>query len=795
VNRHVIRSLGAFFLAMSSASASAQSGTLVPTSSGRQDATVLSLREMTIDASLARGYARVNVRQIFENHTDQIQEGTYRFALAPSASIGDFAVWDGLVRIPGVILEKRRARAIYEALNSQRVDPGLLQQGEEDESEPGSGPGSSPSGAAPFSVKVAPIPAKATKRLELQFQQELQIVGLRGEWQMALAPLDGEPLVARTLNIKVALNGLAYEADVDGLPLKASADGVTFVGTNVTLDKELIVRFKLRDETPLKLSAFRNPEGQMPDGIALAPWERPSDIPPDKDGFFLMEVLPPAAVPGSTSATPTGGTPAAAKRPAISVAALFDTSLSHRFSGLETSYQRLARLLAALTPEDKFAVVPFDANADAPAALVNATEEAKTAALNRLRARALSPGTNILAATRAAQKLVGDGERSRLVLFTDGVAMPSSNELNAARQKTALFVSVGTSDTGAALRGASEGNLTALSTEPETDLFFERVLGARRAAPPAPAASGAAGSSEGPLRVTLGDPGLHDIYPVMVQPETPQSLSGFVGRYSRPAPQVRFVVTSGLLPRNANTLTAALPAKALDARDLPRRWARARVDELLRRIEAEGERREWIDEIIELSRRYKFVTPYTAFLAAPRSLLRPRRIQPGDPVLRVECDAGTESATALFPFGLKLPLVKRPRSNVFEGRFLVPESLKDGRYSVQIVMRDRAGRTVTEAKTFVIDGRAPQVSPKLPKLARVGDEILLTASTDDDVIFLSARVGNLPPVPLRWDKATRASTGRLRLPSSSVGLQEVVFEAVDLAKNVGFGRAMIEVRP
>ena len=151
-------------------------------------------------------------------------------------------------------------------------------------------------------------------------------------------------------------------------------------------------------------------------------------------------------------------------------------------------------------------------------------------------------------------------------------------------------------------------------------------------------------------------------------------------------------------------------------------------------------------------------------------------------------------ATALFPFGLKLPLVKRPRSNVFEGRFLVPESLKDGRYSVQIVMRDRSGHTATESKTFVVDGRAPQVTPKVQKVARVGDEIVLTASTDDDVIFLSARVGNLPPVPMRWDKAANASTGRLRLPASVAGVQEVVFEAVDLAKNVGFGRAKLEVR-
>ena len=765
----------------------AQSGLLVPTSTGRADATVLSLREMTIDASIARGYARVNVRQIFENHTDDIQEGTYRFALAPSASIGDFAVWDGMVRVPGVILEKRRARAIYDSLTTQRIDPGLLQQGEEESGPDATPAGGAPSGGAPFSVKVAPIPARATKRIEMQFQQDVPVIGLRGEWRLPLIPPDGEPLVARTLKVRVSLNGQTFESVANALPLTASNGTVAFEGANVRLDRDLVVRFKVNDETPLKLTAFRNPDGRMPDGLALAPWERSADIPPDRDGFFLLEALPKAS---AASSAPSGAAKPAPGRGSLSVAILFDTSLSHRFTGLETSYRRASRVLDALGPDDRFALIPFDATPDAAGGLVSATDAAKNAALERLRARPLSPGTNVLDAVRAARRLTGDGDRARVVLFTDGVAMPSSSELNAARNKAPLFTSVAIPDAGPALRAASDGAITSMSSEPEMDLFFDRLLGPRRTPTTTPAAA-----SENALRITAGDPGAHHIYPVMVQPPSAGSLSGYIGRYAKPASTVTFALPSGVLPREKSTLTASLPERALDARDLPRRWARARVDELLRLIEAEGERREWVDEIIELSRRYKFVTPYTAFLAAPRSLLRPRRIQPGDPVLRVECDEATVRATAYFPFGLKLPLTRRPKSNIFEGRFLVPENFKDGRYTVQIVLHDRSGAVVTESKSFVIDGQAPRITPRLPRVVRVGDELVLSAAADDDVIFFSARVGSLPPVPLRWDKETRASIGRLRVPASLSGTQEVVFEAIDLAKNAGFGRATIEVRP
>jgi len=76
----------ALLCAASAGKAHAQAGLLVPTSTGRSDAEVLSLREMTVDVGISRGYARVNVRQVFENRTDQVQEGTYRFALPASAA-------------------------------------------------------------------------------------------------------------------------------------------------------------------------------------------------------------------------------------------------------------------------------------------------------------------------------------------------------------------------------------------------------------------------------------------------------------------------------------------------------------------------------------------------------------------------------------------------------------------------------------------------------------------------------------------------------------------------------------
>ena len=118
----------------------------------------------------------------------------------------------------------------------------------------------------------------------------------------------------------------------------------------------------------------------------------------------------------------------------------------------------------------------------------------------------------------------------------------------------------------------------------------------------------------------------------------PGSMATWAGEYKRPSPEAVFTVTGIRYwqPPLRIGPTAALPAVATGHPELPRTWAQARVDALLDKIAREGEDRAAIDEIIRLSKKYKFVTPYTSFLAVPRALLRPRVIRPGDPVLRLE---------------------------------------------------------------------------------------------------------------------------------------------------------------
>src|SRR5512146_2780511 len=140
-------------------------GVLIPRDKAQPDPAILSLEEMEITVRIDNGDARVFIRQIFANHTASIEEGNYIFALPTRATISDFATWDGPVRLPAVILERKRAEEIYTQLKQQAVEPGLLQMGERGAEEAKRGSG--------FSARIVPIPAFGTKRLEIEYHESI----------------------------------------------------------------------------------------------------------------------------------------------------------------------------------------------------------------------------------------------------------------------------------------------------------------------------------------------------------------------------------------------------------------------------------------------------------------------------------------------------------------------------------------------------------------------------------------------------------------------------------------------
>jgi len=269
----------------------------------------------------------------------------------------------------------------------------------------------------------------------------------------------------------------------------------------------------------------------------------------------------------------------------------------------------------------------------------------------------------------------------------------------------------------------------------------------------------------------------------------------FVGRYRHPGSATLSMTGNAAGKPLRVTEQVALPEKDDTHAHVPRMWARARVDALLRQIALDGETREAIQEIIALSKKYKFVTPYTSFLAAPRSLLRPRVIRPGDPVLRVRADSSITQVTAVFPFGLTKQMTYIKGEDVWETRFMAPADMTDGVYYCRLILVDRQGRTYQENKSFVIDSRPPRLQASLNQtIAHAGDEVVITVHSDSDTRAIAARIFGAMPVPVAWDGRAKANVGYLRIPAGlPSGTYTIQVTGEDFAHNSSATEMTIQV--
>jgi Ca-activated chloride channel family protein len=737
-------------------------GVLIPSTAKQPDPKVLTLDEMSIAIVIDNGNAKVNVQQIFANHTGSPIEGNYVFALPGRALISDFAIWDDATRIPGVILERKRAEEIYNDIRAQALDPGLLQMGERDADEARR--------SAVFSARVVPIPAYGTKRVELEYQERLTV-----EQSESLLAIPLRPDVYRaqsagrltiTLEVKTAhaMRDFQFVSKIYAMQIgsrDAKSVKASFSGKAVALTEDFAVKYALdAKKDALEVVTYR--DGNDP-------------------GFFQASAL---------LAMPASDAPIAPR----SIVALFDTSLSMQWEKLEREFQALEALLRSLKPTDEFNLIVFnDKIAPYSPTPVAVSPEEIGKALDFLRAAALRGGTNMQAALEAAMAqtlahdpyivVLGDLGATRGIIQNGKLAEWYSTKWKqaaAARRPRTYVFAVGDDANLPLARMLARNNgvmESVRSTEP-IDFKLKAFLGKIGRKP------------VDNLQLTTSAPTNFELIYPLEEAVFPGSMQTWVGEYKKPAAQATFTVQQV-------RATVPLPAQNTDHEFLPRAWAKARVDALLDKIEREGEDQASIDEIIRLSRKYKFVTPYTSFLAAPRALLRPRLIRPGDPLLRVKTDESITSVVAMFPFGTVKKLRYLNGEDTWQTRFLAPKDLADGTYRVRLLLRDKQGRTYQESKTFVIASQPPVVKVKLEhKQAHRGEAVMLHVSASDTTRTIVARMQGAAPVYLKWNADMASNTGQLLVPATlAAGRYKVTVTAEDFAHNIGSGEVEIEILP
>ncbi len=782
------------------ASARADSAVLIPLDKQAPDPSILSLTEMEVDIRIDNGDARVWIRQIYTNHTGKLEEGNYVFALPSGTQVSDFAVWDGPVRIPAVVLERKRSQALYQELKSQAIDPGLLQQGERTEEEAGRN--------AAFSAHIVPIPPWGTKRLEMEYHQRIPVDQRKSYFVLPLKPDAYAGQRVAHLKIHFELHSAAAIKDftVPGKVLQLKMDRQddhtvrgTLEANDLELSEDLAATWALADAgNAMQVIAYRNPHGvnaEMQGDLAAAPdKDKRKHKEHDKQDPGYFEATAQLSAPGAPS-------PAGSATAPRTVVVLMDTSLSMQWEKLERSYAAAAKVLESLHAQDRFNLLLFNTRVDAfRPQPVEADGSTVMAAMEWLRNSHLRGGTDLEKALGAglAQASTAD---SSLVLLTDGGAdrgeirngklaawyMAQWVQISAERRPKTDIFAVG-----------DDANLPLLRDLSRNGGVLEHVLSTEPVEFKLASFLAKAGQTPiGDLNIKVSKAAVDKVY-ALDDAVFDGGQAAWVGQYTKPAKHADFAAQGSREGQAVRVETKVeLPVETLEHDQLPRLWAWARVQALLEQIDREGETEASIQEIIRLARQYKFVTPYTSFLAAPRALLRPRVIRPGDPVLRVHTDPAIVSVVALFPFGLEKPLRYLGDEDVWQTRFLAPVDMTDGVYPVRLILRDRSGQVYREEKTFVIASTPPKVKVRLNRTSfRGGDVVPLRVNASESTRTLSARLEGLGPVFLHWDRAAGASTGDLPLPAGlPAGDYLLTVTAEDVAHNLGTAEVHIEVLP
>ncbi len=539
----------------------------------------LPIKSIKIDTKILSQVATTHVEQVFRNDTSATLEGTYLFPIPESASIVEFAIWDGDRRLVGEVRSREEARRIYDEIVRRQRDPGLLEY----------------AGKDLFQASIFPIPPHSDKKLELTYTQVLRAESGTVAYRYPLGT------GRQVTQIGLVSGRIELESKE---PLRNVYSPTHAIDTKRNGERRSVISFETQaGKEPQDFQLFYTLSNED-FGVTLVTHRDPG-----KDGYFLLMISPKDDWSEQEYS-------------AKDIVFVLDTSGSMAEAGkMEKARAALLYGIRILRAQDRFNVISF-------AGEERAMESGMIAADDQGRKRgeafvqALRPvgGTNINQALLTAMQQFRGGDRPKILIFmTDG--LPTVGETNAVRivenaraariPGLRLFTFGVGYDVNTTLldKLAAENGGVADYVEPKEDIevrvsnFFAKVN--------YPVLTD--------LRLDMAGVETDLVYPRALPDLFRGSQVTLIGRY-RNAIDLDFVRLqlsgkAGGASRNFFYNNLRFPRR-VEANDfLPRLWATRRVGWLMEQIRSNGEQAELREEVVDLGTRYGIVTPYTSYLA------------------------------------------------------------------------------------------------------------------------------------------------------------------------------------
>ncbi|MEJ2405130.1 MAG: VIT and VWA domain-containing protein [Candidatus Thiodiazotropha sp.] len=554
----------------------------------------LEIRQHHVEVTIEDGYAVTSVEQVFHNPNDTELEAIYSFPVPEKASVGEFTYWIDGKPVTGEVLEKQRAREIYQKERDQGREAALTEQ----------------DGYRTFDSHVYPVRPQQDVRIRLVYIQPAHVDSGIGRYVYPLEEggVDEERLafwnyndaVTEAFSFDLKLRS-SYPIDEMRLPQhpQAAASALSPQEWTVSLSNGQTTEEQGVSHTPSTAI-------QKLDKDIIVYWRHQQGLPGSVDMVTHKE---PGKDRGTFMLTVTPGDDLAAINEGRDWVFVLDLSGS-----MQGKYQSLVegvrKGLSSLSDRDRFKVVLFNDRArDLSSGYLQATAENTRQMIDTLEQTQPSGSTNLYAGLELGIRGLDSDRSSALVLVTDGVANVGHTEKRQfltllERYDVRLFTFVmGNSANRPLLEGMVKvSNGFAINVSNSDDIVGQLMLATSK----------------------LTHEALHDIdvkiSGVKVKDLTPERIGSLYrgqqlilfGHYwGDGTADVRIRGKVSGQPTEYST-RFAFPNQSTRNLEIERLWAFATIEDLQNRIDYLGEDADSRQAIIDLAKEYGLVTDYTS---------------------------------------------------------------------------------------------------------------------------------------------------------------------------------------
>ncbi len=535
----------------------------------------LEIVEQDVRVTINNGIAVTHIDQVFLNKEQRIVEALYTFPVPNNASVSNFSMIINGKEMIGEVVEKERAREIYNSYKAVRRDPGLLEQVD----------------YKTFELRVFPIAAGAEQRISLTYYQQLNFDHNQASYVYPLATnvkgeLDAKTRgkFAFTIDVKseIPITALSSPSHENEFVVTNPSENYARASLEVTegdLNRDVVIQYDIaRAKTGIDLVTSK--QG-------------------DEPGYFMLSM--------------TAGKELEEIASGMDYLFVVDISGSMANDGkLSLSRNAVTSFIDALGVEDRFDVMTFNTSPNLQfSQLRKADEESLKLSSEFLLQQQARGGTELRPAVLAAYKFKDNDRPLNVVILSDGMteATEQAELLAAIKQApsgTRVFcIGIGNDINRPLLKQVAEGagGLAAFISHQDD---FGRQAQAFRRKLLRPVATN--------VKIRIDDVEAHDLANDVLPDLYYGAPMWIIGRYDRPG-EGKVTITADVMGKPIEqSLRFNFPAADDTNPEIDRLWATTRVNKLMDEMRSQGKSTSKIDEIVRLCEGYSIVSEYASFI-------------------------------------------------------------------------------------------------------------------------------------------------------------------------------------